>query len=154
MKRSIPEAFHGSISEGENAKEFIDEIEQYFAKIEKAEMSNLLAKLISMKYKGKSNIREYIMEMSNLASKLKALKLELGEDLLMHLVLISLPAHFGQFKVSYNTQKDKWSLNELMSHYVQEEERLQRDRSESVHLSSTSQNKKRKKTKGVAEGSS
>ena len=48
-----------SISEGENANKFIDEIEQYFAKNEKAETSNLLAKLISMKYKGKSNIREY-----------------------------------------------------------------------------------------------
>ena len=87
-------------------------------------MSNLLTKLISMKYKGKGNIKEYIMEMSNLALKLKSLKLELGEDLLVHLVLISLPAHFGQFKVSYNTQKDKWSLNELISHCVQEEERL------------------------------
>ncbi|RDY04611.1 hypothetical protein CR513_11659, partial [Mucuna pruriens] len=30
-----------------------------------------------------SNIREYIMEMSNLATKLKSLKLELGEDLIM-----------------------------------------------------------------------
>ena len=87
MKCSILEAFRGSISEGENAKKFIDEIEQYFAKNEKAETSSLLAKLISMKYKGKSNIREYIMEMSNLASKLKALKLELGEDLLVHLVI-------------------------------------------------------------------
>ena len=37
---------------------------------------------------------------------------------------------------------------------VQEEERLLRDRSESAHLSFTSQNKKRKKTKGVAEASS
>ena len=45
-------------------------------------------------------------------------------------------------------------LNELISHCVQEEERLQRDRFESVHLSFTSQNKKRKKTKGAAEGSS
>ena len=98
--------------------------------------------------------REYIMEMSNLTSKLKALKLELGKNLLVHLVLISLPAHFGQCKATYNTQKDKWSLNELISHCVQEEERLQRDRSESAHLSSTSLNKKRKKTKGVAEGSS
>ncbi|KAH1250207.1 hypothetical protein GmHk_05G013417 [Glycine max] len=86
------------------------------------------------------------MEMSNLASKLKSLKLELGEDLLVHLVLISLPTHFGQFKVTYNTQKDKWSLNELISHC--------RDRTESAHLTSTSQNKKRKKTKGVAEGTS
>ncbi|XP_025983818.1 uncharacterized protein [Glycine max] len=93
------------------------------------------------------------MEMSNLASKLKAVKLELSEDLLVHLVFISLPTHFGQFKVSYNTQKDKWSLNELISHCVQEEKRLQRDRFESAHLSSTSQNKKRKKTKGVVEGS-
>jgi len=32
------------------------------------------------------------MKMSNLTSKLKALKLELGEDLLVHLVLISLPS--------------------------------------------------------------
>ncbi|RDX96003.1 hypothetical protein CR513_21382, partial [Mucuna pruriens] len=86
--------------------------------------SNLLAKLISMKYKGKGNIREYIMEMYNLASKLKSFKLEFGEDLLVHLILISLPAHFRQFKVSYNNQKDKWSLNELISHYLQEEERL------------------------------
>jgi len=44
--------------------------------------------------------------MSNLASKLKALELKLGEEVLVHLILISLPAHFGQFKVSYNTRKD------------------------------------------------
>ena len=55
-----------------------------------------------MKYKGKGNIREYIMQMSHIASKLKALKLELSEDLLMHLALISLPAKFSQFNVSYN----------------------------------------------------
>ncbi|RDX71795.1 hypothetical protein CR513_48800, partial [Mucuna pruriens] len=87
------------------------------------ETSNLLAKLIFMKYKGRGNIREYIMEVSNLAAKFKSLKLELDKDLIVHLVLISLRAHFGQFKVSYNTQKDKWSLNQLISHYVQEEER-------------------------------
>jgi len=57
--------------------------------------------------KGKSNIRKYMMKMSNLPSKLEALNLELGEDWLMHLVLISLPTSFGQFKVSYNTHKDK-----------------------------------------------
>ena len=33
------------------------------------------------------------MQMSNIASKLKALKLELSDDLLVHLVLLSLPAH-------------------------------------------------------------
>ncbi|RDX96304.1 hypothetical protein CR513_21055, partial [Mucuna pruriens] len=47
-----------------------------------------------LRVKGKENIREYIMEMSNLATKLKSLKLEPGEDLIVHLVLISLPTHF------------------------------------------------------------
>ena len=49
--------------------------------------STLLASLISMKYKGKGNIRKYIMQMSHIAFKLKALKLELSEDLRVHLVL-------------------------------------------------------------------
>ncbi|RDX82054.1 hypothetical protein CR513_37206, partial [Mucuna pruriens] len=91
------------------------------------------------------------MEMSNLASKLKSLELELGEDLLVYLVLVSLFAYFAQFKVSYNTQKEKWSLNELISHCVQREEGLQRDKTENVHFASTSQNKKRKNLKGVVE---
>ena len=152
MKRSIPEAFRGSITESSNAKKFLIEIEQYFAKNEKAETSDALSKLVSMRYKGKGNIREYIMEMSNLAAKLKALKLELSEDLLVHLVLLSLPTQYGQFKVSYNTQKEKWTLNELISHCVQEEERLQREKTESAHLALTSQNKRKKRAKDTANG--
>ncbi|XP_047336119.1 uncharacterized protein LOC124939717 [Impatiens glandulifera] len=62
IKRGIPETFRGDISEVTNAKEFIEEIEKRFAKNDKAETSTLLASLTSMKYKGKGNIREYIME--------------------------------------------------------------------------------------------
>ncbi|XP_068641925.1 uncharacterized protein [Aristolochia californica] len=97
MKCSIPEAFGGFITESKSTKKFLEKFEQYFAKNEKSEVSSLLAKLVSMKYKGKGNIREYIMEMSHLVSKLKSFKMELSEDLLVHLVLITLPAHFGQF---------------------------------------------------------
>ena len=125
MKHAIPEAFKGTVSEKvTTTKSFLKEIVKRFAKKEKAETSTLLANHISIRYKGKGNIREYIMEMFHLASKLKALKLELFEDLLMYLVLISLPAQFSQFKVSYNCQKDKWSLNEFISHCVQDKERL------------------------------
>ena len=62
----------------------------------------------------------------------------------MHLVLIFLPAQFSQYIVSYNTQKDKWTVNELISHCVQEEERIKKDMTESAHLALTSQKKKRK----------
>ena len=68
--------------------------------------------------------------------------------------MISLPAHFGQFKVSYNTQNDKWSLNELISHCVQEEERQQRDKVDSAHLASTSKNKMKRRAKDIVEGAS
>ncbi|XP_012854421.1 PREDICTED: uncharacterized protein LOC105973927 [Erythranthe guttata] len=100
-----------------------------------------------MRYTGQGNVGEYIVEISHLASKLRALKLELSEELLVHLVLISLPSRFNQFKVSYNCQKDTWSLNELILHCVQEEDRVKQDNSESAHLESTFKGKgiKRKK---------
>lgn len=59
-----------------------------FKKSDKAETSTLLQNLISMKYQDKENIRKYIMSMSNIVSKLKALKLEWSKDLLIQFVVI------------------------------------------------------------------
>ena len=155
MKHSIPEAIRGAIPKETQAKAFLDQIANRFAANKKVETSTILCKLVSMRYKEKENIREYIMEMSNLVTRLKALKLELSEDLLVHLflvlvlVLISLPTQFSPFKISYNTQKEKWTLNELIAQCVQEEERLKQEKIESAHLASTSQGfgtiKKRKR---------
>ncbi|RDX62780.1 hypothetical protein CR513_58849, partial [Mucuna pruriens] len=87
VEESIPTL--DNLQESQSTNKFLEEIEQFFAKNEKEETSKLLAKLISMKYKDKGNVKEYIMEMSNfaakLAAKLKSLKLELDEDLIMHL---------------------------------------------------------------------
>ncbi|RVW55351.1 hypothetical protein CK203_001744 [Vitis vinifera] len=103
MKHSIPEAIRGAILEETRAKTFLDQIANRFATNEKVETNTILSKLVSMRYKRKENIKEYIMEMSNLVTKLKALKLELSEDILVHLVLISLPTQFSPFKINYNT---------------------------------------------------
>ncbi|XP_050874998.1 uncharacterized protein LOC127078602 [Lathyrus oleraceus] len=116
IKHDILEVFRGTISKDiTNIKDFLAEIENPFKKRDKAETSTLLQNLIFMKYQGKRNIREYIVSMSNIISKLKVLKLELSEDFLIHLVFLSLLSRFRQFKISYNCQKDKWSLNELIS---------------------------------------
>ncbi|RVW26309.1 Retrovirus-related Pol polyprotein from transposon TNT 1-94 [Vitis vinifera] len=85
MKHSIPKAIRGAIPEETQAKAFLDQIANRFAANEKVETNTILSKLVSMRYKGKENIREYIMEMSNLVTRLKALKLELSEDILVHL---------------------------------------------------------------------
>ena len=80
MKHTIPEAIRGAILEESQAKTFLDQIENRFAANEKVEKNTILSKLVSMRYKGKKNIREYMMEMSNLVTRLKTLKLELLED--------------------------------------------------------------------------
>ena len=72
IKRGILEAFRGVVSEKiTKAKEFLAVIEKRFVKNDKAETSMLLQSLISMKYKSKRNIREYIMEMSQLLLSLR-----------------------------------------------------------------------------------
>lgn len=68
------------------AKCFLDEFEKCFTKNNKIEMTSLLTYLMFIKYKGQGNMREYIMKMS----RLKTFKIELSEELLIFMVLISL----------------------------------------------------------------
>ena len=64
IKRGIPETFRGNLSEKvTTAKEFLREIEKCFVKNDKAETSTHLENLISMKFKGKTSKREYILPM-------------------------------------------------------------------------------------------
>lgn len=123
IKHNILDVFRGVIYENfTSVKDFPIENEKRFVKNEKEETSVLLQSLISMKYQGKTHVKEYIIGILNIALKLKALKLEMLEQLLIHLVLISLPSQFGQFKVFYNCKKEKWSFNELISYCVREGE--------------------------------
>ena len=58
MKKAIPEAFRGTMSDSiKTAMALLADIEQRFVKNEKSEIGTLLTSLISMKYKGKGNIR-------------------------------------------------------------------------------------------------
>ncbi|KAF7152393.1 hypothetical protein RHSIM_Rhsim01G0098800 [Rhododendron simsii] len=94
IKHSISETIRGAMPEEENAKKFLSQIADRFVASEKVEACTLLSKLVTMRYNGKGNIREYIMEMSNIVAKMKALKLQFFEDILVFLILISLPTQF------------------------------------------------------------
>ncbi|CAA7402582.1 unnamed protein product [Spirodela intermedia] len=103
LKHVILEAFKDTLFEETIIiRIFLQKLEKKFAKNDKVEISMILEKLLSMKYEGKENIREYILKMSYFTLELKTLKLELLEHLCVHLVLISLLTQFSQFKVSYN----------------------------------------------------
>ena len=87
-----------------------------------------------MKFNGTKGVREHIMEMRDIATQLKSLEIEMSESFLIHFILNSFPSEYGPFKISYNTHKEKWSINELLTMCVQEEGRLNQERIESAHL--------------------
>ncbi|KAK2978778.1 hypothetical protein RJ640_011306 [Escallonia rubra] len=67
--------------------------------------------------------------------------------------MTSLPAQFGPFKINYNTQKEKWKMNELISMRVQEEERLKSEQPDSAHITITGPSKGKGKCKKFGKGS-
>ncbi|GJV60786.1 zf-CCHC domain-containing protein [Tanacetum coccineum] len=132
MKNSISVAIRGAIPDSENAKEFLKSVEEQFKGSSKANASTLILKMLTTKYDGLSGVREHIMMMNDMASKLKGMDMEISEGFLVHFIMTSLPAQFSPFKINYNTQKEKWKMSELIAMCVQEEERLKIEQPETL----------------------
>ncbi|CAH9110895.1 unnamed protein product [Cuscuta europaea] len=124
IKNSISVAIRGAIPDSENAKSYLDSVEEQFKGTSKAYASTLILKMLTTKYDGVSGVREHIMMMSDMSHKLKGMDMEISEGFLVHFIMTSLPTQFGPFKINYNTQKEKWQMSELIAMCVQEEERL------------------------------
>ena len=58
----------------------------------------------------------------------------MSESFLVHFILNTFPPKYRLFKIFYNIRNDKWSINELMTMYVLEEERLLMEMGESALL--------------------
>ena len=77
--------------------------------------STLRNKLSSMKLANDKNAREQIIEMRDIASQSKSLEVTFSESFLVQFVLDSSHAEYGPFKISYNTHKERWSINKLLT---------------------------------------
>ncbi|RVW62445.1 Retrovirus-related Pol polyprotein from transposon TNT 1-94 [Vitis vinifera] len=134
IKTKISASIRGSIEQHENVRELLKTIDEQFVTSDKALASTLIMKFTSLKLTGIRGVREHIMEMRDIVAQLKKLEVEMSESFLVHFILNTLPPQYGPFKISYNTHKDKWSINELMTMCVQEEGRLLMEQGESAML--------------------
>jgi hypothetical protein len=100
IKSFIMEAIRGAIPNCETAKEYLKKVESQFIGSSKTDASTIIKRLVMEKYSFGSGVREYILKMSNMTSKLKPMDMRLKDEFLVHLVMSSLPKEFEPFEIN------------------------------------------------------
>ena len=146
IKTKITIGIRGSVEQYNKVQDLPKAIGEQFVTSDKALVITLIMKFSSIRITSVKGVREHIMQMRDIAAQLKKLGIDMSKSFLVHFILNTLPHQYGPFKISYNTHKDKWSINELMTMCVQEEERLMMELGESEMLAITFGKNKRNDT--------
>ena len=128
MKKSIQEHLKSGLPVDCTAKEMMAAIEARNRISSNAEVGILLQKLFNMKYDGTAGVRDYVLRMVDLKTKLQALNVTILDACIVHQALNTLPPDFGIIKTNYNSQDETWSVNDLIARVVAEEEKLKKEK--------------------------
>ena len=107
MKRTISEHLISGFPEKENAKEYLTAIGERFQVSDNVESGCLMKQLTDMKYDNIGGVREFILKMVHVQTKLKSHDIDLNENFIVSHALNCLPAEFTQIKTAYNAFGDK-----------------------------------------------
>ena len=75
-----------------SAKAFLGKIEENFKSSFKTYASTLIMKLVASQYDGKTGIRQHILNMCDMANKLKEMQMEISEGFHVHFIMTPLPS--------------------------------------------------------------
>ena len=128
IRSSMSSIVRGSIEEPVFARDFLDNIEAKYKESNKAEAARLNKEYNELKYNGNGSIRNHIMKLIELNSRLRELEQGVKNEQLVHHALDSLPPSFSVLRTSYNAQKENWSLDDLISICVDEESRMRKEK--------------------------
>ncbi|KAF7126769.1 hypothetical protein RHSIM_Rhsim11G0020400 [Rhododendron simsii] len=73
MKMTIASNIKSTLSDTENAREYLRNVEERFKTTDKSLAGTLMSKLTNMKFDGTRGMQEHILEMTSLATQLKNL---------------------------------------------------------------------------------
>ncbi|XP_015646075.2 uncharacterized protein [Oryza sativa Japonica Group] len=133
VKNTIEPTILGLIPEYDTVSKYLESIKSQFAGSSKFYATQLIKQLVTERYH-RGGVKDHILRMSNMASKLKQKDLGISDDFLVHLVMTSLPKHFVNLVVNYKISPEKWNIEELISNCVQEEERIKETIGGSINL--------------------
>ncbi|XP_062102323.1 uncharacterized protein LOC133812566 [Humulus lupulus] len=133
MKRSIPEHLLSGLPETTNAKEFLTNVGKLYDTGENVETGSLMDEIQTIKYDENKGVRDFVLKIVNIQSKLKDRKVPLLDSYIIHHALHALPASFSLIKTTYNTYNQTWSINDRISKCVVEENKLKKEKNESPH---------------------
>jgi hypothetical protein len=100
IQSSIKETIKGGILDCETAKVYLKKVESWFIGSLKTYASTIIKRLVMKKYSFDSGVRENILKMNNMASKLKAMDMGLKDGFLVHLVMSSLPRNLSLLRLT------------------------------------------------------
>jgi hypothetical protein len=128
LRMSMAESVKPFMPKTEKAREFILKIKAQSQSdvADKSIVGSLMSELTTKRFDWSQTIHEHVTHMSNLASRLTSMGMEVHESFLVQFIINSLPQEYGQFQVNYNTIKDKWNFQELKAMLIQEEARLKK----------------------------
>lgn len=125
IKRIISEQLISGFPEKDDA------IEERFQVSDNAEFFRCLMKqLTDIKYDNNWGVREFILRMVHVQTKLRTHNIDLNENFIVSHTLNCLPAKL----TPYNTFSENWIVNNLITKCVAEEEKLKKERSDLVIL--------------------
>ena len=149
MKKSIQEHLKSGLPVDCTAKEMMAAIEARNRVSSNAEVGTLLQKLFNMKYDGTAGVRDYVLRMVDLKTKLQALNVTIPDACIVHQALNTLPPDFRIIKTNYNSQDETWSVNDLIARVVAEEEKLKKEKEHMALYAASSHKRKNKKFKSL-----
>jgi len=132
MRITVADSIKITLPKTNNAKEFMRLVGERSQTTDMSLVGKLMSTLTTMKFDGLHTMHEHVIEMTNIAARLKTLGMAVNENFLVQFILNSLPSEYGSFQMSYNTMKDKWNVHELHDMLVQEETMLKNQGSHSV----------------------